>query len=84
VYTNILSAFMKSHPDWVQTWFANELEQKNLEKTTSLGKDEMFMLRYDSNDGMRHPVAVSPIWPRAGYLPPEDEAFANNTQFPSW
>jgi hypothetical protein len=80
-YSNILWGFLKCNPGWIKSWFADPDEQEELTKARPLGEDEIYMLRYDKKDNMRHPVAVSPRWLMAGYLTEEDKYFASNLKF---
>lgn len=75
-YVNILCAFVSIEPNWVRQWFASEEEQAKLEEQKSLSEDEVYMLRYNQDDGMRHPIAVSPYWLRTDYLSEEDKGFS--------
>lgn len=64
--------FLKCNPAWINKWFASDEEAKQLEGSSSLAEGDKYVLRYDKADGMRHGVAVSPKWLKAGYRTEDD------------
>jgi len=58
----MLLAFRKCSVDWVESWFPNDEELKQLTDSNHLTGDDTYFLRYSQDDRKRHPVAVSPAW----------------------
>lgn len=58
-YINLLLAFVKCSPAWVQSWLVNAEERNAMEPVANGGS---YFLRHDDEGDKRQAVAVTPSW----------------------